>query len=250
MTGRSAAAHVMGAGLRQAFSLLAPPACPGCGRPADRRARDWLCPRCRPSLAARPVCGTCGRRLPVTPALILHPARTCRSCRRLRPAFAAARSVAPYQGVWRLAVIAFKQLPQGERLDQMSRLLRRLVRSGRPSGPWSGVVPVPARTRVATHPGSQLAERLARDLRLPFLPVLRFMRSTAPQRGLSRRERLRNLRHALSAAGARVRGLDLLVVDDVYTTGATASECARALRQAGAARVGVVTLARGLDHGA
>lgn len=244
-----ALARILDLGARQAFSLLAPPECPGCGRPADRRARDWLCPCCRPSLAARTVCGTCGRRLPETPALVLHPARTCRSCRRLRPAFAAARSVAPYQGVWRRAVIAFKQRPQGERLDQMARLLRRLVRSGRPSGPWSAVVPVPARTSAETHPGSRLAERLARNLGLPFLPVLRFLRPTAAQRTLSRRERLKNLRRALTASGAPVRGLDLLVADDVYTTGATVSECARALLQAGAARIGVVTLARGLDHG-
>jgi predicted amidophosphoribosyltransferase len=233
--------------LRQALSLLAPPACPGCGRPADRRARDLLCPNCRPSLAPRPLCLTCGRWLPASPALALHPVRVCRACRRLQPRFAAARAVAPYRGAWRQAVIAFKRDPRGERLDQMSGLLRRMVRSGRPAGPWDAVVPVPARSSASTHPASLLAERLARRLGLPCLPDLRFTRTTAPQRSLTRRRRLNNLRHALSAGSRRLRGLDVLVVDDVFTTGATAGECARALLHAGAARVGIATLARGLD---
>jgi len=178
--------------------------------------------------------------------LKIHPVYFCRACRALDPRFDLARSIAPYRGVWRSAVLAFKKHPRGELLDQCTGLLRRCLISGRLPGDWQGIVPVPARDSRDRHPANVLAQRLAQRLARPCWDVLRFRRRTRPQRGLKRKERLRNLQQAL-ITHTPLAGLSLLVVDDVLTTGATVNECARALKQAGAVRVGVLTLARGLD---
>lgn len=109
------------------------------------------------------------------------------------------------------------------------------------------LVPVPSTSRRNRQrgydPAGLLAEETGRRLKLPVLPALRRTRETAPQSALPAAERLRNVAGAF-AASARARGRSLLLVDDVATTGATAFEAARALESAGAARVGLLLLAR------
>lgn len=107
-------------------------------------------------------------------------------------------------------------------------------------------VPLSRRRRAARgyDQAEVLARELARDLRLPAVSVLRRIRDTPSQASQSGRERRRALRGAFTA-DAPVAGT-VLLVDDVLTTGATASACAVALRTAGAARVALVTAARSL----
>jgi predicted amidophosphoribosyltransferase len=87
-----------------------------------------------------------------------------------------------------------------------------------------------------------LAVALARIWELPTLEILRRERSLPRQRGLTLSERRRNVRDAVSAIGPAPRFVAL--VDDIYTSGATANACASALKRAGARRVEVVTLSR------
>jgi ComF family protein len=110
------------------------------------------------------------------------------------------------------------------------------------------LIPVPltpARERErGFNQAALLAERLAWALERPVKPQwLRRARPTPPQSELGAAERWANVRDAFQAAPA-VAGRHLLVVDDVLTTGATATECARALRAGGARAVSVVTVAR------
>lgn len=228
------------------LGLVAPPACPVCQAPAGRQGWAGLCRACKPRFPAWPVCQCCGRWLPPHPLFAIHPAWKCRACRPLRPQFDRARAVAPYAGAWRSAVVAFKRRPGGDLGWQLAGLARRVVLKNYGPGLWTGVVPVPARGREEVHAARVLAENLARLLGLRFQPLLRFIRPTQPQHQLSREERLRNLRRSL-AAFSRARGGSWLLADDVYTTGATAHECGRALKQAGAVRVDVITLARRED---
>ena len=96
--------------------------------------------------------------------------------------------------------------------------------------------------RRGHEPPRRLAELVAQEWRLPVAALLRRRRPAKRQRGLSRAERRRNVRGAF--APRRGASGDVVLVDDVYTSGATANAAASALRRAGAARVEVVTFAR------
>lgn len=117
--------------------------------------------------------------------------------------------------------------------DWMAGLLPRL-----PVGPVDAVVPVPlhpARLRErGFNQAAVLAEAVARTARAPVLDILERRRRTAAQWRLGRRRRADNLQDAFQASERRdLRGLSLLLIDDVCTTGRTLSECARALEGRG-----------------
>jgi predicted amidophosphoribosyltransferase len=111
------------------------------------------------------------------------------------------------------------------------------------------LVPVPAhparRRRAGMNQAAWLAGALGHAARLPVADVLVRSRGSSPQVGLARRERLLNPRGSVRAGRAPPHGR-LVVVDDVYTTGATLDACARALLSAGAGEVVAVTFARAL----
>lgn len=229
-------------------SLLFPVRCPGCGgAPGDPEA-DPLCAACRAGLPwmRPPCCGRCGISLPDAGA------RICLSCRRDPPAFDGAVSVWRYEGAAQELVQALKYRGMLSLAPTLAREMARAVR-GWPGGPAAAhavtAVPLhPTRLRERTfNQADALARRLADELGLPYRPgLLRRLRPTRAQPGLPREERFRNVRGAFCAEpDPRLRGAHLLLVDDVLTTGATAQACALALTRAGAARVTVVTLARG-----
>jgi ComF family protein len=90
-----------------------------------------------------------------------------------------------------------------------------------------------------------LAREIARRWNVPLCRLVRRQRATSPQAGLTSAERRKNVLGAFAVKNtARLNGMRLLLVDDVLTTGATASACARALKRAGAAHVTFLALAR------
>ena len=107
------------------------------------------------------------------------------------------------------------------------------------------IVPVPAdperRLKRGHHAATGLARELARRWELPVEPLLARTRPSTPQRGLDDAARRRNVAGAFRASASPVR---VLLIDDVYTTGATVNAAASALRKAGVRRVEVVTFAR------
>jgi ComF family protein len=111
-----------------------------------------------------------------------------------------------------------------------------------------GVVPVPLTLRRLRERGFNqsllIARIIAKEIRAPLLmDILIKKKETPPQIGLTARERLLNLRNAFAVKGS-VKGMRLLLVDDVMTTGATVTECSKQLMRSGAEEVIVMTLAR------
>src|SRR6267378_847163 len=171
---------------------------------------------------------------------------TCGACVAAPPAFDWARAGGLYAGPLRDAVQRFKF----GRRPALARPLAALVleQCAAAVPPRAVLVPIPlARERERERGFNQaalVAERVARGLGAPLRERwLARTRATAPQTELDAVERRANVRGAFVASTAAA-GADVVLVDDVLTTGATAGECARALRAAGAASVGLLTVAR------
>lgn len=109
------------------------------------------------------------------------------------------------------------------------------------------IVPVPTdegrRKRRGFNQSTLLAQHMAKTIGMPMCEAIRRTESRGPQRGLNAEQRKKNLENCMRA-DERVRGKRIVLVDDVYTTGATAGEAARALYAAGARSVGVICAAR------
>jgi ComF family protein len=140
----------------------------------------------------------------------------------------------------------------------LGRMLAEAIATLEPDFSADGVavIPVPLHRSKLRQRGFNQAELIARAAMKLMLPgnrlrlragVLERKRETASQIGLTSHQRRENLRGAFGVALPElVKGREVLVVDDVYTTGATVSECARVLRRAGATKVWVATVARTL----
>jgi len=219
------------------LDLLLPVRCAVCGR-----GERLLCPTCLRALGplAPPLCARCG-----TPTA--WPVERCAECAGRRIAFRTARSAVAYDDVGRAFVRAWKE----RGLRELGRYAGLLVAEAVPRPAVDALTVVPADRDRTRWRGHSTAESLARDLaaawELPVVQALRRVRRPERQRGLSRARRRANLRGAFAAAGEVPRRL--VLVDDVYTTGATANAAASALRKDGARSVDVVTFARTLREG-
>jgi predicted amidophosphoribosyltransferase len=214
------------------LGLLLPQRCLVCTRPGTP-----VCEQCAARLPriVEPLCERCG-------APTAWPVARCGECAGRRLAFASARAAVPYDDAVRAIVSAWKE-----------RGLRRLAvlaaevtaeRVRRPEVAALAFVPADGDRgfRRGHHPAERLARGLGERWELPVLPLLARTRSRPPQRGLPLRERRRNVSGAFRPAARAPRAVAL--VDDVYTSGATAAAAASALRNGGARRVEVVTFAR------
>jgi ComF family protein len=182
----------------------------------------------------------------------------CQLCQRVDPPFERAIAYGRYDGELRdlIHLLKFQQVrPAAAVLGRMLAEKIANLEQAMPAGTIA-VVPVPLHTRKQAQRGFNQAELIARGA-LKQLPrpkrfdlctgVLVRRRETGSQIGLTRHQRRENLRGAFAVSDpTRILNRDILLVDDVYTTGTTASECARVLRRAGAARVWVATVARTL----
>jgi ComF family protein len=170
----------------------------------------------------------------------------CAPCAAAPPPWDYARAAAQYVEPLRTALGAFKFDGRQALARPLADLVVEQCGATLPVD-VEALVPVPlgrARERErGFNQAALLAERLARALSLPVRAWLGRTRPTRPQSELGASERRANVRHAFRARAA-VTGRHVIVVDDVLTTGATAAECARVLREAGARAVGVLTVAR------
>ena len=214
------------------LDLLLPQRCVVCGGGGRQ-----LCDGCREELRRiePPLCARCG-------APTAWPVERCRECAGRRLAFASARAAVGYDEAARRLVHAWKE----RGLRRLSSQTAALVIECLPPPEVDALTFVPAdrarRLKRGHNPAERLAVELAAAWELPCLPLLERTRG-GRQRGSSRVER-RTVRGAFRPIAGAPR--KVAVIDDVYTTGATAAATASALRAAGARRVEAIAFARAL----
>jgi ComF family protein len=239
------------------LDLVFPPFCPVCRAALGGGRRDPLCGECwtRIERVAPPWCRTCGMelgRFPDAPADALAAERRCGACRRVAPAFTYARSATRYGDVVREALHAFKFGGRRALAAPLGDLLAEVGATALPVGRPDLVVPVPLHPRRERERGFNqallLARRLGRAWALPVrADVLGRPTATRPQTELDAPARRANVRSAFVLRRPElIAGRHEVLVDDIMTTGSTASACATCLREGGAATVGVLTVARAL----
>lgn len=216
-----------------------------------------VCDSCleRVSAIEGPVCTTCGERIPAGRAAHSDFAQMCFSCSQERPAFTRAAAYGSFDEGMRDLVHLLKY----ERVRPASAVLGRMLAEAvaKLSVDFQCdpvVIPVPLHASKLRQRGFNQSELIARAaLKLnpggldakPTTSALVRQRDTISQTGLTPAQRRENMRGAFAVVRpAEIKGRDVLLVDDVMTTGTTASECARVLRRAGAERVFVATVAR------
>jgi ComF family protein len=233
-----------------ALDTLYPPTCLACRAATDRHGA--LCPRCWGAIRfiERPFCERLGTPFEhdlgqglISPQAMADP-----------PAFGRARAVARFEdGPARTLVHRLKYSDRAELAQPIARWMARAGADVLADADLLAPVPLHALRlgRRRFNPAAALTAEISRLTGKPCnLAALRRVKATRSQVGLSRAQRAENVQGAFRVAeSAAVRGLDVVLVDDVLTSGATANAASRALLRAGAKRVDVLVFARVVTGG-
>jgi len=226
------------------LDFFLPGFCLFCQAPLGALSDNLVCPMCLKEVPwlPGPVCVCCGA--PFKGAVGLE--HLCQGCLTRPPPFSRARAVAFYDGAVLEAIHRLKY----QRQLVYARFLQQLLTDSEAAALALAAdlaVPVPLHSLRLRWRGFNQAQLLAQAF--PQLPletgILERQRPTLPQVKLSSKERRSNVKGAFVVPDPQaVAGKAVLLVDDVYTTGATVRECAQVLRRAGASQVEVLTVAR------
>jgi ComF family protein len=231
------------------FQFFLPPQCPCCERFSEE-GKQGFCSNCLSQIRwiEPPFCSICG--IPfISREVETHP---CGACVTHRKYFTIARALGAFEGSLQEAIHRWKY--EGKTYltpffaDWMAEGLNRHWEPGS----LDLLIPVPLHTRRLRERGFNQALLLVRELSrrtgIPYRKsILQKKKSTIPQVNLSGVEREKELRGTFHVIGKEeLSGLSVLLIDDVYTTGATVNECSKVLLRGGAKRVDVLTLAHAL----
>ena len=241
---------------RTGADLLLPPRCVLCDAELEENESVQICRGCTLELQGEPspACGRCGMNTAAAGAM------ECPDCRSRRFRFDRTFRYGEYQGPLRDAVLRAKLLTGEPIAAVLGAQLAAAVRSGLtdgfddsdPRNHFDLVTCVPSfwwrRLRRGTNSAAVIAQVLARELGIPLAnDLLVCRRNIEKQSSLSLAQRKNNVRGAFGLSwGYRIAGARLLLVDDVMTSGATAHEISKVLKQVGAASVAVAVVARAM----
>ena len=235
--------------LTRILDAVLPAMCSYCRSPVGDSGIPYFCHACWSDFSAvqGPVCPSCGRPFGSPEALTDSPEHECLSCRKEPPHFDQALAAGLFEGPLREAIHLYKYRPLRSLGKHLSHWMAEQVRM---TVPLDMAIPVPLHKKRLRLRGFNQALLLAHGVSERFMIPLNYdnlvrVRSTRPQVELSGRERAENVRGAFRVNDpSKISGKKILLIDDVFTTGATMNECAKVLKDAGAQAVTVLTLAR------
>jgi ComF family protein len=238
------------------FAALFPSDCRLCGSPLLNISRLPVCLDCLSAMQpiSAGTCEICGEGM--AGFARADEIQACGNCREARPSFEKACAYGSYEGVLRELIHLLKYEQVEPAANVLGGMLAEAIGKQKISEPVL-MIPVPlhvSKRRQRRFNQAELIERAAlkhavgSGAKLETKCLVR-TRATVSQIGLTRPQRAENIRGAFRVENRdRIAGRSILLVDDVLTTGTTASECARVLRKAGAEKVWVATVARTLKH--
>ena len=228
--------------------LLFPRICRSCGSTFEEGHSNILCSPCFDSVLPyqEPCCDHCGISLPARGFEDSQSTR-CADCGEGTYHLQKVKAWGPYVGPLRILHHAFKF----EGMEGLKREIADRSFQTIPSGFWEGVealVPVPMSPEKERergyNPSFLMGQELSRIADIPSVQLLKKIRKTPPQMALSKTQRLKNPAGAYAVSQGSPLPHKLVLVDDVFTTGATLEECAKILREAGVQWVGAVVFGR------
>ncbi|MEJ2067779.1 MAG: ComF family protein [Deltaproteobacteria bacterium] len=233
------------------LNLIFPPVCPVCKILLNGKGNDLpLCPTCRTSIKRilPPYCPRCGLPEPSGDG----GGYLCGSCLKEKRHFEIHRSSGLYEGALKEAIHTYKYGGVFSLVKVFGDLLQPTFHTLSRDYPVDVMIPVPLHIRRLRERGFNQAllmvKELSKRIGIPYEGrVLQKIKDTPVQISLKKRERRKNLTGVFQVTDTEaLKGKSVVLVDDVYTTGATVNECSRALLKAGAERVAVLTVARAL----
>lgn len=236
---------------RWVVNLVFPPVCPVCKTRLKGKEEDLIiCTNCRTAIrpVRPPLCPRCGLPVPAGDGA----GYLCGSCLQERWYFDIHRTSSIYEGALKEAIHRFKYGRVFPLAKVFGDLLQPTLKALSHDYPVDVMIPVPLHIRRLRERGFNQALLLVKELNkrlgIPYAErALKKVKDTPVQSALKKKKRRENLRGAFEVQDqSAIEGKAVVLVDDVYTTGATVNECSRTLLKAGAARVAVLTVARAL----
>ena len=233
------------------LNLIFPPVCPICQTRLNGTGKDLiLCPTCHTAVKPirPPYCPRCGLPEPSGDGA----GYLCGPCLKERWHFEVHRSSGLYEGALKEAIHTFKYGGVFPLVRVFGDLLQPTFQTLSQDYPVDVMIPVPLHIRRLRERGFNqallLVKELNRRIGIPYEErALKKIKDTPVQIALKKRERRKNLTGVFQVKDTgTIKGKSVVLVDDVYTTGATVNECSRALLKAGAEQVAVLTVARAL----
>jgi ComF family protein len=237
--------------LNDVSDIIFPPRCLGCGEILHPHRGQLFCPACKEKIKfiTGNLCPVCGTTFFDSPAA----SHLCGNCLENKTYFSCARAVVSYETIILHAIHQFKY---GSNISVGALLASFMADFSFPDvdfTDYSLIIPVPLHIKRLRQRGFNqsliLAHALAKKWHIPVnFSLLKRHKFTLTQTGLNKAERNKNIKGAFEVSDKKnITGKNVILVDDVYTTGATINECAKILTKAGAQKVTVLTLARVLQ---
>lgn len=238
--------------LNDLSKIIFPPQCPGCSEILHPFDGQIFCRACNDKInfIKGGICTICGTTFPDSPA----ENHLCGECLEKKPYFSYARAVFSYENIILNAIHRFKYKRNMSIGEIMSFLMADFSFPDIEFTDYSLIIPVPLHIKRLRERGFNqsliLANAMGEKRQIPVnFSLLKRRKFTTTQASSNRKERKQNIKGAFEVSDEnKIKGRNIILIDDVYTTGATVNECAKTLIKAGAKKISALTLARVLPN--